>query len=97
MPSRSFLPALGRMRRGLLVLALSLQAGVALAQPWPSKTIKIVVPIPPGGPTDTAARITGQKMGEQLKQTVIVENRAGASGTIAAAVVPTRFAHGDTP
>ena len=96
MPSRSFLPTLGRVRRGLLVLALSLQAGAALAQAWPSKTIRIVVPWPPGGPTDTAARIIGQKMGEQLKQPVIVENRAGASGTIAAAAVAKSPADGYT-
>ena len=61
--------------------------GSAFAQAWPSQTIKIVVPFPPGGPTDTATRIVGQKLAERLKQPVIVENKPGASGSIAAAQV----------
>lgn len=86
MLSRSKSSARGAGRRALLaLLALALPAGAAWAQGFPSKTIKIVVPFPPGGPTDAASRIIGQKMSEQLKQTVIVENRAGASGSIAAA------------
>lgn len=73
-------------RRSLSVLAL----GAALtplaghAQAFPNKLITLYVPFPPGGPTDTASRIVGQKLGEILKQTVIVENRPGASGSIAA-------------
>jgi len=46
------------------------------------KAIRLVVPFPAGGPTDTAARIIGQKMGETLKTTIVVDNRPGASGTI---------------
>ena len=56
----------------------------ALAQAWPSKPVTLVVPFPPGGPTDTAARIIGEKLSASLKQPVIIENKAGASGTIAA-------------
>jgi len=57
----------------------------AFAQPsYPDKPIKLIVPFPAGGPTDTAARIIGQKMGETLKQTIVVDNRPGASGTIGA-------------
>ncbi|MCA3188024.1 MAG: tripartite tricarboxylate transporter substrate binding protein [Cupriavidus sp.] len=62
-------------------------AGGALAQAWPNKPIRLVVPWPPGGPTDTVSRIVGQKLAERLKQPVVVENRAGASGSIAAAQV----------
>ncbi|ARU06567.1 ABC transporter substrate-binding protein [Comamonas serinivorans] len=76
-------------RRGVLTLALApLLAGTAMAQtPWPNAMIKLVVPFPAGGPTDTAARIAGQKLGERLKQTVVIDNRAGASGSIAASQV----------
>lgn len=80
-------------RRAILALAaaplLASVATSALAQQtaWPSKPIKLVVPFPPGGPTDTASRIIGQRLAERLKQLVIVENKSGASGSIAAAQV----------
>jgi len=51
---------------------------------WPSKPIKIIVPFPPGGSTDILARIYSQKLGENLNQAVIIENRAGANGVVAA-------------
>ena len=56
----------------------------ALAADYPSKPITIVVPFAAGGPTDTVARLLGQAMGADLKQTVIVENVAGAGGTVGA-------------
>lgn len=71
-------------RRTLLGTLLALLATSALADTWPSKPIKLIVPFPAGGPTDTASRILGQKLAERLKQPVVVENRAGASGSIAA-------------
>jgi tripartite-type tricarboxylate transporter receptor subunit TctC len=83
-------------RRVLLALALPMLAGSAFAQAWPSKTIKLVVPFPAGGPTDTASRIIGQKLALRLKQPVIVENKAGASGAIAAAQVAKSPADGYT-
>ncbi|KGD90522.1 hypothetical protein JL37_21545 [Achromobacter sp. RTa] len=49
---------------------------------FPDKPIKLVVPFPPGGPTDTSARLFGKTMSEQLGQPVIVENRAGAGGSV---------------
>ena len=72
-----------------VVLALA-AAGPAHAQPaggYPSKPIKIVVPFPPGGATDIIARVIGQKMSEQMGQSVIVENKAGANGNIASEYV----------
>jgi tripartite-type tricarboxylate transporter receptor subunit TctC len=62
----------------------------------PDKTIKLIVPFPAGGPTDTASRIVGQRLAERLKQTVVVENRAGASGAIAAAQVAKSAPDGNT-
>ncbi len=83
-------PAITR-RTALALAAAPLLAGLggtALAQgAWPAKVIRLVVPFPAGGPTDTASRIVGQQLGERLKQTVIVDNRPGASGSIAAAQV----------
>lgn len=76
-----------RTALGLLAAPLLLGSVWAQTAAWPDKPIKLVVPFPAGGPTDTASRIVGQKLGERLKQSVVVENRAGASGSIAAAQV----------
>ncbi len=54
---------------------------------WPEKPIKLVIPFPPGGGTDFLARLLGQKMGESLKQAIVVENKPGAATTIAADIV----------
>ena len=54
----------------------------ALAQGYPAKTIRLITPYPPGGGIDASARIIGQALSEQLGQTVIVDNRAGATGRI---------------
>jgi len=60
-------------------------AGNALAQAYPSKPITLVVPFAAGGPTDVVARLLGASMSKTLGQTVVIENKLGAGGTIAAA------------
>jgi tripartite-type tricarboxylate transporter receptor subunit TctC len=57
------------------------------AQQYPNRTIRMIVPFPPGGPADTIARIVGQKMSEHWGQPVIVENRAGGNTAIGAVLV----------
>jgi tripartite-type tricarboxylate transporter receptor subunit TctC len=62
-------------------------AGGAAAQPFPTRPVTLIVPYAAGGPTDTIARIVGERMGQSLGQAVVVENVSGAAGTIAAARV----------
>ena len=77
--------------------ALALGAhGMAMAQNFPTKPIKIVVPWAPGGATDVIARVLGQKLGERLGQPVIVENKAGAGGNIGTAAFIREAADGHT-
>ncbi|MDH1701174.1 tripartite tricarboxylate transporter substrate binding protein [Comamonas terrigena] len=66
----------------LLAGAWSAPALASNAGAYPNQPIKLIVPFPPGGPTDTAARILGQHMGETLGKPMVVENRAGASGLV---------------
>ena len=74
------------MRKLLLTLALGLAASVgAHAQAWPSKPVTLLVPFPPGGSTDMIARTVGAKLQEKLGGTFIVDNKAGAGGTVGAA------------
>lgn len=65
-------------------LAAAAPAAHAQAQPWPSKPVRIIVPYPPGGPTDIVARLVGQRLSERLKQPFVIENRAGAGGNLGA-------------
>ena len=71
------------MLRKLACSMLLLTSAAALAQSLPSKPISLIVPNPPGGVVDTAARVVSQSLGQILKHTVIVDNRPGGSGNIA--------------
>lgn len=62
-------------------------AGTAWSQPYPSKIVRVIVPFPPAGANDIAARIVMPKLSEQMGQSFIIENRAGAGGTIGTALV----------
>jgi len=68
----------------------------ALAQDWPQKPVRLIVPFPPGGVTDNIARASSDWLGRRLGQNVIVENRPGASGAIAVEIVARSPADGYT-
>ncbi len=74
------------MKKFLILILLGLPLG-ALAQAWPQKPLKVIVPFPPGGVTDSVARITAEWLTQRLGQPVVAENRPGASGAIAADLV----------
>jgi tripartite-type tricarboxylate transporter receptor subunit TctC len=61
--------------------------GVAWSQPYPAKPVRVIVPFPPAGANDIVARIVFPKLSEQMGQSFIIDNRAGAGGTIGSAVV----------
>ncbi len=74
------------MKLPITIAALALSA-TAHAQDYPSKPIRLVVPYSPGGPVDIVGRLTAQKLTDELKQQVIVDNRAGGGGNIAVEIV----------
>ena len=77
-------------------LALALASGAAAAQTWPAKPVRIMVGASPGGGTDIIARLLAEKLAEAFKQQFVVENRPGASNTIAADVTARAAADGTT-
>ncbi len=84
-------------RSVMLAMAMAAMGGAAQAQDsWPSKPITLIVPFPPGGPTDMVARVLAQQVGQQLGQLVIVDNRPGANGNIGNGLVAKAPADGYT-
>ena len=76
-----------KLHIGLLALMLVAISSIVSAQAWPNKSIKLVVPFPPGGASDASGRIYAQFLTDKLGQSVIVDNRAGAGGEIGAEAV----------
>lgn len=82
---------------GALVSLILFSCGAAWAQQqYPSKPVRVVIVFPPGGATDIVGRIAYQKVGEQVNQQFVIDNRAGAGGTIGAAMVAKSPADGYT-
>ena len=83
--------SLGRLAvkflRPLLIACALLAPSLASAQGFPSQTIRLIVPFPPGGPNDVIARVIAQRMAEILKQTIVIENRSGQAGVFGTDVV----------
>jgi len=71
-----------KISQAFAALALALAASTAAAQGYPGKTVKMLVPFPPAGATDAVARFVGQKLAERWGQSVVIENRPGAGGSI---------------
>ena len=70
----------------IAVLAMTAAAAIAHAQTYPAKPIRLILPFPPGAPSDLVGRTIGQKMGEQMGQNLIPDNRTGAGGTVGLAL-----------
>ena len=73
--------------RWLSTLAVALCCSAALAQSYPAKPVRLIVPYPPGGTVDVVARVMALRLTEQMGQTFVVENRAGANGTVGSDLV----------
>lgn len=79
-----------------LAILLCLASGLACAQTYPDRAIRLIVPWPAGGVTDAAARVMAQRLSERMSTPVVVENRPGAAGTIGAAQAARSAADGYT-
>lgn len=96
-PIPSVRPRLARAAAWLVAAAHLFGAGAALAQAaWPQKPVRFIIPFPPGSGTDVMARVLAQKLSEKWGQSVLVENRPGASGVIGMQAVLAAAADGYT-
>ena len=84
------------LMKALLPLVLGVATASAMAQSWPTKPVRVVIPFPPGGTLDTVGRLLAQKLGEQTGQTFVVDNKPGGNGTIGADAVAKAPADGYT-
>ena len=84
------------IRATLAAIGLAAVAGTALAQGYPNKPVRMVIPFPPGGTLDTVGRLLAQKLGEQMGQSFVVENKPGGNGVIGGDVVAKAPADGYT-
>lgn len=90
------MPSILTRRALVTALGLALAAGGALAQSWPAKPIRLVIPFPAGGSTDIVGRQIAEKLTQSLGQPVVVDNRAGAGGTTGSDLVAKAPADGYT-
>lgn len=93
----------GRTARGVIAMTLAVAsavslavAGSAVAQTYPTKPIRLVVPFPPGGTADIHGRMLGEKLAQRLRQQIVVDNRSGASGNVGLEIVARSPADGYT-
>jgi tripartite-type tricarboxylate transporter receptor subunit TctC len=73
------------MKKTIVTLLAALFTSGVLAQSWPQRPVRFIVPFPPGGATDISARLVGEKLSQIWGQTVVIENRGGAGGGLGAA------------
>lgn len=80
----------------LLLAVTTVSTTAALAQPYPNRTVRLIVPLAPGGPADTTARLFATALAERIGQSVVIENRSGASGVVGTEAVVRAAADGYT-
>src|SRR5690606_35785520 len=88
--------AAGALRAAALVILSATSLACSAAERYPTRPIRFVVGFLPGGPSDTLARLVGGKLSEQVRQAVIVDNRAGAGGNVAAEITAVATPDGHT-
>src|SRR3954468_22825383 len=86
----------GKLQRFAAVVLATFIAALAHAQGYPSKPIRLMLPFAPGAPSDMVGRTIGQRMGEQMGQNFIPDNRAGAGGSVGLAMVAKALPDGYT-
>jgi len=90
------MPAPRLLLAALALVAAAVGAPLAHAQAWPAHTVHVIVPFPPGGPTDVLGRLVGAAIGEATGQNVVVENKTGAAGNIGVTAVAKAAPDGTT-